>query len=374
MKNILLKCNKSLSYICSCIYVSNAEKDSEKRDFFVKYLIENNINKKDIKNGIACVDKNKLPNQNEVINFYNSLKNAENKEKNKTYIIEYNGEVLETKHFMEITDEEYLKLKEQYYEKPSFDDVKKQFVKIAKGGVLNNHITNYYVKDLMAKTKIYSCKWSIEDVFNCKDLVGFFISKTLNNDKVFLDSMSQIKKIEKAIDLGGKGYAKKPTNFPIKTVDYILENYNVNGNWYDFSCGWGARLTGALKNNVNYFGTDPNYLLSERLKNLANDYKETVGCDTIVDIRTQGSEEFNADWENKMGLAFSSPPYFYLEDYKIGKQSYAEGTSYEDWKNNYLRPTINTIYHYLIQEGYFLLNINNFDKFDLVGDSIAIAE
>lgn len=155
----------------------------------------------------------------------------------------------------------------------------------------------------------------------------------------------------------------------------MLEKYNVNNNYYDFSCGWGARLTGALKNNVNYFGTDPNYLLTERLQQLANDYKSSVGnTDIITDIRTQGSEIFNPDWENKIGVAFSSPPYFYLEDYKIGNQSWKNGTSYKEWIENYLRPTFQNIYLYLVQSGYFILNINNFKDFDLVGDSIKVAK
>lgn len=290
-------------------------------------------------------------------------------------IISYKGETLDTKHFIEISDDEFNTLKKQYYEKPDFELVKKQFVTISKGGVKNNEVTNYYVKDLMAKTKIYYNKWSIEDVFNCKELVSFFIGKTLDNKKIFPDSDSQIKKIETAMRLGGKGVATKPANFPIKTVDEILERFNVNNNWYDFSCGWGARLTGALKNNVNYYGTDPNYLLTERLQQLANDYKNTIGNTNVVtDIRTQGSETFNPDWENKMGLAFSSPPYFYLEDYKIGDQSFKPGTSYESWLNNYLEPTINNINLYLIQSGYLLFNINNFDKYDLVGDVKKIAK
>lgn len=289
-------------------------------------------------------------------------------------VINYNGQTLETKHWVEMSDYEYLDLKRQYYAKPDFDSVKQQFIAIANGGVKNDKITNYYVKDLMAKVKLYHSKWSVEDVFNCKDLVALFKSKTLENKKVFPESASTIKNIETAIRLGGKAYAAKPTNFPIKVVDHILDNYNVNGNWYDFSCGWGARLLGALKHKVNYYGTDPNFMLTDRLNKLANDYKSTVPCNSEVDIRVTGSEIYNADWENKMGLAFSSPPYFYLEDYKIGKQSYSEGTSYDDWKKNYLTPTIKNLYLYLIQEGYFLLNINNFENFDLVGDSIAIAE
>ena len=175
--------------------------------------------------------------------------------------------------------------------------------------------------------------------------------------------------------MGGKGVCSKPANFPIKTVDAVLSKYNVNNIWYDFSCGWGDRLMGALKNKVNYLGTDPNYLLTERLDQLAKDYKAVNGLNRgIIKIRTQGSEVFVPEWENKVGLAFSSPPYFYLEDYKIGNQSFKEGVSYEDWKENYLRPTIKNIKRYLVDNGNFLLNINNFLNYNLVEDTKNIAE
>ena len=289
-------------------------------------------------------------------------------------VIEYKGKKLETNLYKKITDSEYKEIIEEYYSKPSFEEVKKQFVSLSKGGIKNNHITNYYVKDLMAKTLIHFNKWSIEEVLEYKPLVEFFIGKADSNKKVFPDTMTNCKKIETAFRLCGKGVASKPANFPIKTIDEILENYNINNNWYDFSCGWGARLTGALKNKVNYYGTDPNYLLTDRLKQLGKDYKDTLKQETIVDIRTEGSQTFIPEWENKMGLAFSSPPYFYLEDYKIGNQSYKEGTKYQDWLNYYLEPTFKNIFYYLIQEGYFILNINNFKNFKLVEDSIKIAE
>lgn len=81
---------------------------------------------------------------------------------------------------------------------------------------------------------------------------------------------------------------------------------------------------------------------------------------TITDIKPQGSEIFVNEWENKVGVAFSSPPYFNCESYRIGKQSYIEGvTTYDEWKNNYLFPTIDNIRRYLIDEGYFLINVKN---------------
>jgi len=102
------------------------------------------------------------------------------------------------------------------------------------------------------------------------------------------------------------------------TARNIIKKYNINDNWYDFSCGWGVRLLCAMSEKVNYFGTDPNYLLTDQLNLLVSDYKANIGLTTLTDIRTQGSQEFIPEWENTMGLAFSSPPYFDLEDYVVG--------------------------------------------------------
>jgi hypothetical protein len=288
-------------------------------------------------------------------------------------IISYKGETLETNHWCELSDETFKKLRDDYYAKPTIEEVQKEMRTIARGGQKNSHITNYYVKDLMAKTKLYHSKWSIEDVFECKDLLSYFVERCSHNEKVFPKTNPLIKNIETCLRLGGKGVALKPSNFPIKTVDYILSKYNKNNCWYDFSCGWGARLTGSLKNNVNYFGTDPNYILTLRLGDLAKMWRVAVGHKPYTEIRTQGSELFIPEWEGKMGLAFSSPPYFCLEDYKIGKQSWNVNVSYDMWLSGYMTDTIKNIYRYLISDGVFAINVNNFASYNLVGDIKKIA-
>jgi hypothetical protein len=80
MKDILLDCGKSLDYICSCICVCATKKDSEKRDFFAKYLLNNNINKNQIKDSMAYANKNNLPKWSEVVDLYNELQSDNNKE------------------------------------------------------------------------------------------------------------------------------------------------------------------------------------------------------------------------------------------------------------------------------------------------------
>lgn len=270
------------------------------------------------------------------------------------------GKTYNTTIHKDLTDEEYLSVKEEYYTKPDFEDVKNQLIKVKEGGTKINYITNYYVKDLMAKVRVYFNNWTIEEALNYKPLVEFFAGKANDNKKVFPDTMSLGKKVETCFRLCGFKTASKPSNFPIKTVDEVLSQYNVNGNYYDYSCGWGSRLLGSLRNNINYFGTDPNYILCDRLRDMANTYKEVCNSDKQVDIRSQGSEVFIPEWEDTMGVAFSSPPYFNLEDYGIGNQSYHEGITYEQWLNKYMRNTVKNARLYLIDEGFFIININNY--------------
>lgn len=293
------------------------------------------------------------------------------------YPINYLGKTYNTTIHKDLTDDEFEQIRREYYEKPDFEDVKRQFKKIESGGTKINHITNYYVKDLMAKTKVHFNNWTIEEALNYKPLMEFFAGKCAENKKVFPDTKSLEKNIETAFRLCGFKTASKPANFPIKAADSILSQYNVNGKYFDFACGWGVRLLSSLRNGIDYYGTDPNYVLCERLNQIANDYKSTCGNNNHVDIRAHGSECFVPEWENTIGLAFTSPPYYNLEDYKIGEQSYKPGVTYEQWRENYLIPTIQNIYRYLIPDGYFAININNFNKYnnyDLVGDTVKIAE
>ena len=277
----------------------------------------------------------------------------------KKYEITFNGKTLKTDLWVPVSEEERQELKNQYFSLPDKNIVIEQMRKIAGGGVMNDKITRYYFKKLMAKTQVETAKWTVEDVFNNAELLGVFKAKTLNNKKVFPEDASLVKNIETAIQLGGKTYAKIPTQFPMRAANTILEKYNINNNFYDFSCGWGIRLMSALKHNINYFGTDPNVELCKKLDELTIDWLENIKSNSKVTIYPHGSEIFIPELEDKIGLAFSSPPYFSLEDYKIGKQSYHPGISFEEWTENYIKPTIENIYKYLIKNGILAINIKD---------------
>jgi hypothetical protein len=244
---------------------------------------------------------------------------------------------------------------------------------VSKGGAQTGLISRYYVRDLMEKTHKKHAKFSVEEVFSSKELVGFLYGKSLSNPKVYKDDVAT--NLERVCSIGGSSCVWAPaSNFPIYVADSIIEKYNKNNIVYDFSCGWGNRLLSALRNNVTYLGTDPNYVLVQRLKQICTDYSEATKQKTSIDIRAHGSEELVGDWIGTVGLAFSSPPYYDEEDYIIGNQSYKPGVSYQEWLDGYLRKTIENIYQYLIPDGVFCINVKNIRKYALEHDTREIAE
>ena len=305
------------------------------------------------------------------------------------YQLNYLGKVYNTSIRMELTDKEYQAVVDGIRKKPDIKEVIDQIQAFAQGNTQMGKIYSYFFKETAYKVKVLYNRWSIDEALRHKPLMEFFAGKSAENKLVFPDDWELYQKIEKAFQLCGSGICSKPANFPIRTIDELLETYCGEGkNYYDFSCGWGARMLSAKKHKVNYFGTDPNTELYQELKECSALYDKVIYDDNALlsfldyerpttDIRCIGSENLQQDWIDKMDFAFTSPPYFSLEDYRIGDgQSYKEGTDYNDWLNNYARPTIQNCFKYLKKGGIFGYNIkNNFNyiKYDMEKDWYNIA-
>ena len=261
-----------------------------------------------------------------------------------------------------LTDEEFESIAREYYAKPDFSLVERQLKAVASGKTQTNHIYDWYFKEPMSKCVGTRASWSIWDGIHNRQIMEYFAGKVDANKKVFPDTMTLAKKIETAFRLCGIRYCVKLPNFPMKVASRIVEKYNVNGNYYDYSCGWGSRLLAALQNNVNYFGTDPNDELVPQLNALFNDYKRVNADNTSTcDVRCQGSQTFVPEWEGRMGLCFSSPPYFSLEDYGVGEgQSYKKGMTYQEWRDGFIPQTVENCHRYLVAGGYFIFNVKSF--------------
>lgn len=274
--------------------------------------------------------------------------------------ITYLGKTFKTSLTMPLTDEEYNGIVKVIREKPSFDSVKKELIGIYNGKTSTSKIVPYYLQDVLYKARNGQDAWSIDEALSYKPIMEYFNAKISVNDKVFPPTLSKGENIKTAFRLCGIRCCRKLPNFPMKTIDMLLETYLPNGgNYYDYSCGWAIRMLSAMKHNVNYFGTDPNNELIDGLNSIVNDYNVVNNTTTNVKLYCHGSEQYIPELENTIDFSFSSPPYFKLELYNIGNQSCNEDTNYDDWIQNYIIPTINNVSKYLKKDGIFAINIKD---------------
>lgn len=287
--------------------------------------------------------------------------------------IHHLGKSFETIHYADyITDEVCEELKEKFFTKPNLYEVHSELYDIHKHKTNISKTHKYFFSDLMYDSKLYSSKWSIKEFFESNDLIRYAYAKMKAFPKVFPTTCSDEDNLNSVLRLSPSGTAAKLSNYPIDSVYKVLDSYNTNGNYYDYSCGWGVRLLGAMSKRLNYFGTDPNNLLVNQLVSVSDVYNKINKTSSIVDIRCQGSETFVPEWVDTMGLVFSSPPYYNLEDYKHGEQSILNKT-YDEWLTIYWTETVDNIFKYITQDGFFLLNIKNFSKYALLDDMKQIA-
>ncbi len=167
------------------------------------------------------------------------------------YTIKHLDRILHTSHYTNISDTQCNEIRMTYNEKPCKNLVNKQLIKINEGKYAINLIVNYYFKDLMCKVKLRTAKWSIEEMLQSNDLIRYYYSRILSNSKVYPTKRGIQSNFSTAIRIGGGSVAMKPSNFPIKTVDYIINKYNINDKYYDFSCGWCVRHLSSFRNNIS---------------------------------------------------------------------------------------------------------------------------
>jgi hypothetical protein len=167
--------------------------------------------------------------------------------------------------------------------------------------------------------------------------------------------------ILRCLRLIGGGVA---TNFHAMKSKAIYEKYcPKNGIIYDYSCGFGGRMLGALssKNNYRYFGVEPSSETFKWLNELGKYIELATNRDNIFKIYCKGSEEYLAK-ENCCDFAFSSPPYFNLEKYSEEEsQCYIKYPEINQWFEGYVEPTIKNIYDMLKPNSFYAVNISDFN-------------
>ena len=172
------------------------------------------------------------------------------------------------------------------------------------------------------------------------------------------------------------------------TAKYLYERYTEHIKdqdkitIYDPSAGWGGRILGAMSckddRNIHYIGTDPNpdnfYDDDARSKyaDIADFYNEKTyrgnsffsGGTNTYEVFRLGSEVIQHEpkfqkHKGNVDLVFTSPPYFNREAYcEDENQSFKKyGSSYESWRDGFLKPTLETCFDWLKPGGYLIWNI-----------------
>jgi hypothetical protein len=203
------------------------------------------------------------------------------------------------------------------------------------------------------------------------------------------------------------GLGQPAVNFPPLTARYLYEHYtnhikqDTPLNIYDPSSGWGGRILGAMSSlkKIHYIGTDPNtdnYI--DELGKSRYEYVADFFNNEVLESNPFWEEEKNTfhyfqmgseligkhpdfqQYKGKLDMVFTSPPYFDREQYSDDEeQSFKAYPKYDDWRDNFLNPTLTNAFNSLREDRYLLWNIADIkigkDKYyPLEQDSIDVIE
>lgn len=241
------------------------------------------------------------------------------------------------------------------------------FLALSKAELLELHAKHSFSKIHLANV----------DITNLKDDMIYQIRLFEKGQKIY----------PKAFTAYRIGYISVPINFPPLTAKFLYEKFtdHLVGQEepiiiYDPSAGWAGRILGAMtvatNRKIHYVGTDPNpdnihtdgVSKYEHVANFVNEHtyrsNPLFGQQNTFDIYQEGSEEISKhprfqQYKGNVDMVFTSPPYFNREKYSDdGNQSAVKfGSSYESWRDGFLKPTLKTAVEWLKPGGYLLWNI-----------------
>jgi len=141
------------------------------------------------------------------------------------------------------------------------------------------------------------------------------------------------------------------------------------GRVWDMSGGYGGRMLGAHLAQVQYTCTEP---CSDTFQGLCQ-MNELLRLNS--EILQVGSEEYRPE-PNSLDFCFTSPPYFNTEQYSLETtQSWVKFPQPEDFREGFLRPTLEHCYYGLKKGGFLALNIANVRTYpQLEVDTVSVAQ
>ena len=237
-----------------------------------------------------------------------------------------------------------------------------------------NEVMEYIESGHLTTQNLKTIQGEIEDNYELK-----------NNDKRYYWYYVRIynrqqRLFPSALQVFRLGLGQPAVNFPPLTAKFLYEHFTKHIiqeeplNIYDCSSGWGGRILGAMctQRPLHYIGTDPNpdnVGIYERVAEYYNTHcfqsnpffgKARPNSYEIYQLGSEviGDDENFLKHFGKLDFVFTSPPYFNREQYSQDEnQSFKKFSAYEDWRDNFLRPTLTTAYNFLKNDRYICWNI-----------------
>lgn len=238
-----------------------------------------------------------------------------------------------------------------------------------------NKVLNNFFEDLIYKAKSKNGKYSPKEIIDNDNLLETALTY-INKHKSFYQQKSDEANLRDFFF--SSSMVGKVTNFNPVIARKIYEKYlpYENATIFDYSCGFGSRMLGALtsKYNYHYIGTDPYEELYQRVIFFSKWIKETLNINALTEIFNTGSEQYIPQLKEKIDLSFSSPPYFNYETYtNCNTQCYIKYNTYDSWLKNYVKKTLENIHKYTKENGLHLVNLEDTKRIKLLNDWLDIA-
>lgn len=267
-------------------------------------------------------------------------------------------------------DEEYLK--------KILIDFYMQTLDVSNFSVENRNISkilNHFFEDLIYIAKSKNGRYSPKDVIDHDKLLQLAL-KYIDEHRNFYQQQSDVANLRDFFF--SSSMVGKVTNFNPVIARKIYERFVPFNNAviFDYSCGFGSRMLGALSSRYNYIyiGVDPYKELYKRLLEFSSWIINTLNNGATAQTINVGSEIFIPSLVDKIDLSFSSPPYFNYETYVDSEtQSYIQFSEYEEWLKGYVTETIRNLYQYTKQGGLHLVNLEDTKRIKIIDDWIRIA-
>lgn len=271
----------------------------------------------------------------------------------------------------------YRKYSEDYLRKILLDFHMEQ-LNIQNFDIENRNISkvlNHFFEDLIFSAKSKNGKYSPADILNNDELLKTALDY-IDCHRNFYQQKSDVANLRDFFF--SSSMVGKVTNFNPVIARKIYERYVPfdDATIFDYSCGFGSRMLGALssKYKYNYIGVEPYDELYQRLLTLMSWIASTLQHESSAAIYNLGSEVFISDLTGTIDLSFSSPPYFNYETYtECETQSYIRYPKYEEWLDKFVAKTIKNIYMYTKEGGLHLVNLEDTKRIKIIQDWIEIA-